>query len=250
MISLNDRVAVVTGGASGIGRAIAIQLAELGARVGIGDLDEAGGAETVEMITEAGGVAAAYRLDVTELASVETFRAEVRVALGIPTIIVNNAGWDLGMPFITTTPDFWTKVVNINYVGVVSMCHTFLNQMIDEGLGGHVVNIGSDAGRVGSMGEAVYAGAKGGVIAFTKSLAREMARHQINVNCVCPGPTDTKLFYEQPEKVREAVVRAIPFRRLAQPQELAGAVAYLVSEQASYVTGQVLSVSGGLTMSG
>jgi 2-hydroxycyclohexanecarboxyl-CoA dehydrogenase len=250
MISLNGRIAVVTGAASGIGRAIAIQLAELGASVGIGDLDVDGGAETAKLIAEANGVAAVFRLDVTDLASVEAFRADVRAALGVPTIVVNNAGWDLGMPFITTTPDFWTKVVNINYLGVVSMCHTFLNQMIDEGVAGHVVNIGSDAGRVGSMGEAVYAGAKGGVIAFTKSLAREMARNHINVNCVCPGPTDTKLFYEQPEKVRDAVVRAIPFRRLAQPRELAGAVAYLVSDEASYVTGQVLSVSGGLTMSG
>jgi 2-hydroxycyclohexanecarboxyl-CoA dehydrogenase len=159
-------------------------------------------------------------------------------------------GWDLGQPFITTTPDFWAKVVDINYLGVESMCHTFVNLMIREGLPGHVVNIGSDAGRVGSMGEAVYAGAKGAVMAFSKSLAREMARYGINVNCVCPGPTDTKLFYEQPEKVRNAVVRAIPLRRVAQPQELASAVAYFASDEASYVTGQVLSVSGGLTMCG
>jgi 2-hydroxycyclohexanecarboxyl-CoA dehydrogenase len=250
MISLENRIAVVTGAAAGIGRAIAIQLAELGATVCVGDLDLDGGTETVGLIGKANGVAAAFHLDITELKSVEAFREETRSRFGIPSIVVNNVGWDQGMPFIETTPEFWTKVVNINFLGMVSVCHTFLNQMIAEGVQGHVVNISSDAGRVGSMGEAVYAGAKGGVIAFTKSLAREMARHGINVNCVSPGPTETNLFYAQPEKVREAVVRAIPFRRLGQPQEIAGAVAYLASDEASYVTGQVLSVSGGLTMVG
>jgi 2-hydroxycyclohexanecarboxyl-CoA dehydrogenase len=250
MISLENRIAVVTGAASGIGRAIAIQLAECGARVGIGDLDVEGGRETVKLMENGNGVAAAFHLDVTDLQSVAAFSAAVQSAFGVPSIVVNNAGWDQGMPFMQTTPDFWAKVVGINYLGVVSMCHTFLEPMIAEGLEGRVVNIGSDAGRVGSMGETFYAGAKGAVIGFTKSLAREMARHKINVNCVCPGPTDTPLFYAQPQKVREAIVRITPHRRLARPQEVASAVVYLASDEASFVTGQVLSVSGGLTMAG
>jgi NAD(P)-dependent dehydrogenase (short-subunit alcohol dehydrogenase family) len=202
------------------------------------------------MIQQAGGRALSHVTDVANTAAVEDLREVVREEFGIASIVVNNAGWDLGMPFLETDPAFWDKVVGINYLGTVAMCHTFLPDMIEGGVRGHIVNVASDAGRVGSMGETVYAGAKGGVIAFTKSLAREMARSGINVNCVSPGPTDTKLFYEQPEKVRSAVVRAIPFKRLAQPEDLANAVAFFASDDASYITGQVLSVSGGLTMVG
>jgi len=165
-------------------------------------------------------------------------------------VIVNNAGWDEIRPFMDNDRDFIRKVVAINYLGPVHMCSAFLPGMVESGDGGRVVNIASDAGRGGSMGGTVYAGAKGGVIALTKSLAREMARYQINVNCVCPGPTDTPLFQAQPEKLKEALIKAIPFRRLAQPQEVAGAVLFFASDAASFITGQVISVSGGLTMAG
>jgi len=250
MRDMEDQTAVVTGSGSGIGRAIALLLASRGARVAVADLDPAGGADTVRLIEKQGGDSAYFKVDVGDPASVLELKDGVIGKFGVPTVIVNNAGWDKGMPFLETTPEFWVKVVNINYLGTVAMCHTFLPEMIAGEIRGHVVNIGSDAGRVGSMGEAVYAGAKGGVIAFTKSLAREVARNGINVNCVCPGPTDTPLFFEQPEKVRDAVVRAIPFKRLAKPTELASAVAFFASDDASFITGQVLSVSGGLTMVG
>jgi 2-hydroxycyclohexanecarboxyl-CoA dehydrogenase len=250
MIELDRHIAVVTGAASGIGRAIAQRLARQNAKVAIADLDGDGGAETAALIKKDHGVAEPFVVDVTDNDAVLAFRDQVREAFGTTSVLVNCAGWDLGMPFLQTTPDFWQKVIAINYVGPVATSHAFLSDMVENGISGHVVNIASDAGRVGSMGETVYAGAKGGLIAFTKSLAREMARSQINVNCVCPGPTDTKLFYEQPEKVRNAVVRAIPFKRLGQPTELADAVAFLASDEASFITGQVLSVSGGLTMNG
>jgi 2-hydroxycyclohexanecarboxyl-CoA dehydrogenase len=249
-VTNEQRVAIVTGAASGIGRAIAKKLGTTGHKVAIVDLDEAGAMETVGLIEAEGGSAAAFRVDVGSSQEIARFGEKLLETMGAPTVIVNNAGWDLGMPFLETDESFWRKVIDINYVGVVAMCHTLLPRMIEQEIHGHIVNIGSDAGRVGSMGETVYAGAKGAVIAFTKSLAREMARHRINVNCVSPGPTDTKLFYEQPEKVRNAVVRAIPFRRLGQPEEIAAAVSFLGSDEASFVTGQVLSVSGGLTMVG
>jgi 2-hydroxycyclohexanecarboxyl-CoA dehydrogenase len=165
-------------------------------------------------------------------------------------VIVNNAGWDEIRPFMDNDRDFIRKVVAINYLGPVTVTQAFLRGMIDAGAGGRVVSIASDAGRVGSTGETVYAGAKGGIIGFTKSLAREMARHQVTVNCVCPGPTDTPLFHQQPEKMREALIRAIPFRRLGQPADIAHAVRFFASDGASFITGQVLSVSGGLTMAG
>ncbi len=250
MFDLTGRTAVVTGAGSGIGRAISLQLAALGAAIAAVDLKLEGAEETCTQIEAKGGKAAAFQVDVADIDAVTALPAKVRDSLGQATIIVNNAGWDLGMPFMKTTADFWRKVVDINYLGPVAICHSFLEGMIEAELGGHIVNIGSDAGRVGSMGEAVYAGAKGGVIAFTKSLAREVVRYGINVNCVCPGPTDTPLFYEQPEKVRNKIVEIIPFRRLARPEELATAVAFFCSDEATYITGQVLSVSGGLTMAG
>lgn len=250
MIDLSGKVAVVTGGASGIGRGISRRLAASGAAVAVVDLNLSGGEATVAAIKEAGGTAVAYEADITDIDAIGKLKDTVTKELGLATVVVNNAGWDRGMPFLDTTPDFWRKVVDINYLGAVGMAHTFLTAMVENEVGGHIVNIASDAGRVGSLGETVYAGAKGGIIAFTKSLAREMARYGINVNCVSPGPTDTPLFYDQPEKVRNALIRAIPFRRLAQPSDLAAAVAFFSSDEASYITGQVLSVSGGLTMAG
>jgi 2-hydroxycyclohexanecarboxyl-CoA dehydrogenase len=161
---------------------------------------------------------------------------------------VNAAGWDRLEPFMENTPEFWDQLVQLNYLGPVRVARAFLPAMI-EARRGAIVNVASDAGRVGSMGETVYAGAKGGVIAFTKSLAREMARHEIRVNCVSPGPTDTPLFRSLPEKMQEALERAIPLRRLGRPEEVADAILFFASDRSRFITGQVLSVSGGLTMS-
>jgi 2-hydroxycyclohexanecarboxyl-CoA dehydrogenase len=247
---MNDRAAVVTGAGSGIGRATASLLAARGLAVAVADLNRSSADETVEHIRSAGGVAEAFFVDVADTDSVAELGLAVIESLGAPEVVVNNAGWDVTQPFVDTQPSFWTKVTAINYVGQVAVTHAFLEPMIDRGKGGRIVNVASDAGRVGSAGETVYAGAKGGVIAFTKSLAREVARHAITANCVCPGPTDTPLFHAQPERLRTALVRAIPMRRLAQPEELANAIAFFASDECGYVTGQVLSVSGGLTMSG
>ena len=177
-------------------------------------------------------------------------RDAVIEAHGVPDIVVNAAGWDRIEPFMDNDDELWQTLTTINLLGPVRLSHALLGPIIEAGNGAKIVNIASDAGRVGSTGETVYAGTKGGVIAFTKSLAREMARHRINVNCVSPGPTDTPLLDSMPEQLRDSLVKAIPFRRLARPEEVADAVLFFVSDHASYVTGQVLSVSGGLTMAG
>ncbi len=245
-MDFTDQIAVVTGAASGIGRAIAIALAGNGAVVVAADRDLNGAEQTAaahDRIT-------AVFLDLTSGSSIRAARDEVARRIGAASILVNAAGWDAPGPFLETSEEFWRDVVDINYTGHVRVCHAFLPSMIAAGRGGAIVNVASDAGRVGSAGETVYAGAKGGVIAFTKSLARELARHQITVNCVCPGPTDTPLFQSLPENTREALIRAIPFRRVAQPAEIADAVLFFASGLARYITGQVLSVSGGLTMAG
>jgi 2-hydroxycyclohexanecarboxyl-CoA dehydrogenase len=247
---LASRVAVITGAGSGIGRAIAGELASRGARVAVADVNVEAGKRAAEEIVELGGRAEAFAVDVTVEASIHSLREQVAAGFGNADIIVNCAGWNRGMPFLKNDSDFIHTVTALNLLGPIFMCQTFLRPLVESGRPGHVVNISSDAGRVGSMGETVYAAAKGGVIALTKSLAREMARHSIRVNCVAPGPTETPLFYEQPEKIQAALIRAIPFGRLGKPQDVANAVAFLVSEDSSYITGQVLSVSGGLTMVG
>ncbi|MBZ4533887.1 SDR family NAD(P)-dependent oxidoreductase [Mycobacterium avium] len=241
------RLAVVTGAGSGIGRAIALGLAAGGDRVVAADLDEASAAATA---AEHPDLITAAPVDVADPARVAALRDRIHADIGVPGVVVNAAGWDRTDQFLNATPEFAQKVVAINYLGPVHVCSAFLPGMIETHGGGRVVNVASDAGRVGSVGESIYAGAKGGVIALTKSLAREMARHQITVNCVCPGPTDTPLFHAQPEKLKEALVKAIPLRRLARPEEVAAAVLFFASQAASFVTGQVISVSGGLTMAG
>jgi NAD(P)-dependent dehydrogenase (short-subunit alcohol dehydrogenase family) len=240
-------IALVTGAGSGIGRAVALGLADTGAQVVAADLDLTA-AEA--MAADRPGSITAHRVDVADPGEVEALRDAVCGGVGAPRVLVNAAGWDITAPFLDADADFARKVVDINYLGPVHMCRAFLPPMIEAGGGGKVVNIASDAGRVGSSGESVYAGAKGGVIALSKSLAREMARHQINVNCVCPGPTDTPLFRSLPEKLQNALIKAIPFRRPARPEEVAAAVLFFASDAASFITGQVLSVSGGLTMAG
>lgn len=240
------KVAVVTGAGSGIGRATALTLAGAGLAVAAADLDAAAVEATAR---EAPGVTG-YPVDVTDGDGVTRFAARVSDELGPAWAVVNCAGWDETMPFAATAPAFWQRVVEVNYLGVVRVCHAFLPALSGREDGGRIVNVASDAGRVGSSGETVYAGAKGGVIAFTKSLARELAKAGVTANVVCPGPTDTPLFRAQPARLQEALARAIPLGRLGRPADVAHAVAYFASEQAGFVTGQVLSVSGGLTMSG
>jgi 2-hydroxycyclohexanecarboxyl-CoA dehydrogenase len=249
---LKDKVAIVTGSAQGIGRAIAERLAAEGARVAIADIQEDAALKTAEAIVAAGGKAIAIRLDVTSLDNATSAAAMAERELGQIDILVNNAGWDKLEPFVESTPETWDRVIAINFRGPLNMCKAVVPGMQLRG-GGKIVSIASDAGRVGSLGEAVYSGCKGGIIAFSKTLAREVARNKINVNVVCPGPTNTALLHgvmaDRP-KVLEAMQRGIPMRRLGEPQDLAGAVAFFASPDADYVTGQVISVSGGLTMAG
>lgn len=248
-MDFTGKTVVVTGAASGIGKATAQTFATLGAHVIAGDLNLPGCEDTVQTITANGGKAVALRVDVTSPDSIDAFARDALAAGGTPTAVVNTVGWDVIEPFVKNTPEYWDQIVNLNFMGPVRITRAFLDPMM-EANSGAIVYVASDAGRVGSTGETVYAGAKGGVIAFTKSLAREMARHQIRVNCVCPGPTDTPLFRSQPEKMQEALERAIPLRRLAKPEEIADAIAFFASDRSSFITGQVLSVSGGLTMNG
>jgi 2-hydroxycyclohexanecarboxyl-CoA dehydrogenase len=248
-MDLNKKTAVVTGGASGIGRATCIGLAKAGAHVFIGDINQASGEAVAAEIRAAGGSADALYLDITNDDAIKAFADAVHAKAGKADIVVNAAGWDIIESFVKNTPQYWDKIMAINFMGPVKVTRAFLDAMI-EAKSGKIVNIASDAGRVGSGGETVYAGAKGGVIAFTKSLGREMARYAINVNCVCPGPTDTPLFATQPEKAQQALINAIPFRRLARPDEIADSVVFFASERSSFITGQVISISGGLTMAG
>lgn len=236
-------LAVVTGAAGGIGSAVCRRLAADGHRVVATDLDLEGARRVAE---EMGGDA--RRLDITDSAAATELAAE----LGEVDVLVNNAGWDRVMAFLDTDPALWERVIRINLLGPIGVTHAFARGMAERGRG-RIVNIASDAGRVGSSGEVVYSAAKGGVIAFTKGLARELARHRVNVNCVCPGPTETPMLGifegERGQRIIDAMVKAVPFRRLAQPEEIAAAVAFLASDDAAYITGQTLSVSGGLTMS-
>jgi 2-hydroxycyclohexanecarboxyl-CoA dehydrogenase len=245
MTSSDDppRVALVTGGARGIGRAIAHALAADGRRVVVGDIIDDNASEA----------ALALRLDVTDSRSVDEAVTRAEREVGPIEILVNNAGWDEFHPFLETDEEFWDRIIELNYKGCLRMSRRIVPGMVEREYG-RIVNIASDAARVGSSLEAVYAGAKAGVVAFGKTLAREVARHGVTVNSVCPGPTETPLLEallgsgEDGEKMVQALRKAVPMRRLGRPEDIAAAVAFLASDGAGYITGQTLSVSGGLTM--
>jgi len=251
-MDLKDRVAIVTGGGGGIGRGIAMKFGSRGARVVVADIKFEGAKETVALLEKGGAKGLPLSTNITDQAQVQEMVRTTLSHFGKLDILVNNAGWDLIEPFTENTPEYWEKVIAINLRGPIFCTRAVLDHMMERKYG-KIVNISSDAGRVGSSGEAVYSACKGGIIAFTKTIAREMARYQINVNCVCPGPTETPLLAEITQgdtggKIIEAMVKAVPFRRLGKPEDIAGAVAFLASDEASFVTGQTLSVSGGLTM--
>lgn len=255
MKGLKSRNAVVTGGADGIGRAIAKRLGEEDCTVAILDLNEVGAQAVAESIREAGGKAFAYRTDIADYAQVESaIDRFTRDAGGPVHYLVNNAGWDKAVNFVDSDRALWDKVIAINLYGPLNLHHVVVRRMAEAGFG-RVVNIASDAGRVGSSGEAVYSACKGGIISFTKTLARELVHRDVHLNCVCPGPTDTAIlrsFFdgEHGTKIVEGLKRAIPMRRLGSPEDYPGIVAFLLSDDAGYMTGQVVSVSGGLTMHG
>ena len=248
-MKLDDKTALVTGGASGIGRATVIELARCGATVICADLNAEKGAALASEASKTNYKVEFVPVDLADLASIRRCADEVVRRHARIDILVNAAGWNDIQPFMENPPEYMDRVIAINLGGTLHLTQALLPPMIAAGKG-KIVNVSSDAGRVGSSGETAYAAAKGGVIAFTKSLAREVAKHSINVNCVCPGPTDTPMLQSRPDKLKEAFLRAIPFRRFARPEEIADAILFFAGPRSDYITGQVLSVSGGLTLAG
>jgi len=255
MRGLKDKVAIITGAAGGIGRSLVQRFLEEGARVAALDLNQAGLDELKTQFQQYANQLTLVQLDITDHAAVAQAVQKIHADLKQIDILVNNAGWDVAKQFVETTPELWDKLIAINLKGPLSLQHAVAPLMIAAG-GGKIVNIASDAGRVGSSGESVYSACKGGIIAFSKTLARETARNNVRVNVVCPGPTDTALLQsftgggEFGQKIYDGLKRAIPLKRLGQPEDIPGAVAFLSSDDANFITGQVISVSGGLTMHG
>jgi 2-hydroxycyclohexanecarboxyl-CoA dehydrogenase len=255
MKRFDNQTVAVTGGGGGIGGATCRRFGSEGARVAVFDLNLEAAEKVASAIRAEGGTAEAFKCDITDRASVNAAVAAAEASLGPIEVLVNNAGWDVFKPFTKTEPAQWDKLIAINLTGALHMHHAVLPGMAARKKG-RIVNISSDAARVGSSGEAVYAACKGGLVAFSKTIAREHARHGITVNVVCPGPTDTALFADykegagNPEKLMEAFTRSIPLGRIGQPDDLPGAVLFFASSDAAFITGQVLSVSGGLTMNG
>jgi 2-hydroxycyclohexanecarboxyl-CoA dehydrogenase len=253
-VSNSTKVVVVTGGASGIGRAICDEMAQAGWVVVVADINYESAGRAASDLESLGHKALAVNVDITMLNSAEAMAARVIENLGSIEALVNCAGWDKFELFLENDPAIWDRLININLKGPIYCTRAILPHMVAKKQG-RIVNIASDAGRVGSLGEAVYSACKGGTIAFTKTIAREMARHKITANCICPGPTETPLLAnflpkDREAKILEAYVRSTPLGRLAKPTDIAPAVAFLCSEGAAFITGQVLSVSGGLTMNG
>ena len=255
MQRFQGKTVVVTGGGGGIGGAASRRFAAEGAKVAVFDMDLEAAEKVAADIRAAGGQAAAFQCNITDRAQVDAAVAATEAQLGPIAVLVNNAGWDIFKPFVKTVPDEWDKLIAINLTGALHMLHAVLPGMVERKYG-RIVNVASDAARGGSSGEAVYAACKGGLVALSKTLAREHARQSITVNVVCPGPTDTALLAgvaegaRDPAKLIEAFKSAIPLGRLGQGDDLASAIAFMGSDDASFVTGQVLSVSGGLTMHG
>jgi 2-hydroxycyclohexanecarboxyl-CoA dehydrogenase len=256
MRGLKGKTAIVTGAGSGIGRAIAKRLASEAMVVGVFDVNRSGADETVAAIESDGGKALAFVCDITDYGSVTTAVKDFEAQTGQGTdVLVNNAGWDTPMPFLKTDEAFWKKVTAINWFGPLHMTHAVAQGMVARKTG-RIVNIASDAGRVGSSGEVVYSGCKGATIAFAKALAREVARSNVTINTICPGPTDTPAMDafvgsgEAGQKIRDAMVRGVPLGRIGQPDDYPGLVAFLASDDAAFMTGQTISVSGGLSMHG
>ena len=251
-MGLDGRVAVVTGGGRGIGAAIAQELAAAGSAVAVWDVDgDRAAAAAKAIVAEHGGRAVGIHVDVADAGSVDAAVVRTEEELGPIDILINNAGVDVIGPFLESDPASWERIIGVNLRGPITTCHRIVRDMVARGAG-RVVNLGSDAGKVGSSGEAVYSATKGGVIAFTKTLAREVASSGVTVNCVCPGPTDTALLdqvAQTSQKLYDSLARAIPLKRIAQPSDIAPAVVFLAGDGAAYITGQALSVSGGLTMS-
>jgi 2-hydroxycyclohexanecarboxyl-CoA dehydrogenase len=255
MKRFEDKTVVVTGGGGGIGGATCRRFAREGARVAVHDRDLDAAERVAAGIRDEGGKAHAFRCDITDRASVDAAVAATLERFSAIDVLMNNTGWDVFKPFAKTEPAQWERLIAINLTGALHMHHAVLPGMVAR-KAGRIVNIASDAARVGSSGEAVYAACKGGLVAFSKTIAREHARQGITVNVVCPGPTDTALFADyregagNPEKLMEAFTRSIPLGRIGQPDDLPGAIVFFASDDAAFVTGQVLSVSGGLTMNG
>ena len=248
-MEFKGKLAVVTGAASGIGRATAEALAEAGALVIVADINREAGEAAAAALRNQGRKAEFIAVDLTSEPSIAAFAAEVERKAGAVDILVNGAGWGRTLPFWETTPELWEKLIALNFVGPMRLVKFLLPKMMERA-SGKIVNIASDAGRVGSLGETVYSGAKGGLIAFTKSLAREMARYNINVNCVCPGPTETPLMARSRKSTSRPSRRPSRSAASASPPKSPMPVLFFASDRASYITGQVLSVSGGLTMAG
>lgn len=255
MVGLEKKHVIVTGGGGGIGSATVQRFAAAGAHVSIFDRDVDAATTAAAMVSAAGGTARPYRCDITRRPEIDQALAASRASHGPVSVLVNNAGWDIFRPFLKTTPEEWQRLIDINLIGALHMHHAVLPEMVERSYG-RIINIASDAARVGSSGEAVYAACKSALVGFSKTIAREHARHNITANVVCPGPTDTALFAEfkqgagDPDKLTEAFRRSVPLGRIGQPNDLPGAILFFAGDDAGFVTGQVLSVSGGLTMAG
>ena len=255
MQRFDGKTVIVTGGGGGIGGATCRRFASEGAKVAVFDMNLEAAEKVAADIRANGGQAAAFACNITDRAQVDAAVTAAQTQLGPIAVLVNNAGWDVFKPFLKTVPAEWEKLIAINLTGALHMLHAVLPGMVERKYG-RIVNVASDAARGGSSGEAVYSACKGGLVALSKTLAREHARQSITVNVVCPGPTDTALLAgvaegaRDPAKLIEAFRSAIPLGRLGQGDDLASAIAFFGSDDAGFVTGQVLSVSGGLTMHG